>query len=133
ALGLAQSLNDAPLISQAFHNLAQIEIFQAHLRKADYYNQEALKALGPAADSHKDPYLLLTTAEIAQGRRQFASAEKILLEIIHRPEIDTSLKWQAQSDLANVYIAQHQMAKADRQFRDALGTVETARSKVRQE
>ena len=131
ALAKEQRLKDASAL--ALHNLSLLELKRGHIDKADEYNHAAYAAEGLGLDDQSDPYLLLTTAEIAEARGNHGVAESILTVVIHHPRADSSLRWQAQSDLANLYVAKNEITKADEMFEQALHTVEAARSGVKQE
>jgi CHAT domain-containing protein len=133
SLILAQQLHEKNTIAVNYHNLAQLELKRGRLDKAEGYNKQAYVAEGLAAGDYSDPLLLLTSAEIAQLRKEFANAEKYLNAIIAGPSRDSSLRWQAQSDLANLYVAENEIAKADAMFEQALHTVEAARNVIKQE
>jgi CHAT domain-containing protein len=133
SLALAHQLHEENTISINYHNLAQLELKRGHIDKAEGYNQQAYTAKGLAAGDYSDPLLLLTSAEIAQFRKEFPKAEKYLNIVIDESSRDSSLRWQAQSDLANLYVAENEIAKADGMFEQALHTVEAARDRTKQE
>ncbi|MGC2697826.1 MAG: CHAT domain-containing tetratricopeptide repeat protein [Candidatus Angelobacter sp.] len=133
ALALAQTLGEKDVVAINYHNLAQLELKRNRLDKAEDYNQRAYTAEGLTDDDTSDPYLPLTSAEIADRQRDFPRAEKFLKAVLLNPKTDSSLRWQAQSDLANVYVSQNQNAKAEALFVEALHTVEAARRDVNQE
>ncbi len=133
ARNLAEKLNNSDLIVLALHNLAQLELARENPEEAEKYNRKAFAAGGLGPEDRSDPYLVLTTAEIAKARRQFSQAEELLLSVIGNKESDSSLRWQAQSDLANVYVAQSKFPEAEREFQKALEIVERASGDVKQE
>lgn len=133
SLALAQQLREKDTIAVNYHNLAQLELRRGRLDKAEDYNKQAYMAEGLAAGDYSDPLLLLTSAEIAQFRKELPKAEKYLNVVIAESSHDSSLRWQAQSDLANLYVAENEIAKADAMFEQALHTVEKARDVIKQE
>lgn len=133
SLALAQQLGDKDIIAINYHNLAQLELKRNRVDKAQDDNKRAYIAEGLAHEDASDPYLLLTSAEIAVLQGNFSKAEEYLRAVIHNASADSSLRWQAQSDLAGVYVAQNQSAKADAIFVAAMHTVEAARKGVKQE
>jgi CHAT domain-containing protein len=74
---------------------------------------------------------LLTSAEIASAKNDYATSEELLKRIIL--EKKSVFLWRAQTDLANLYVRWGKAEEADRAFRDAIHTVETARSEIVQE
>jgi CHAT domain-containing protein len=133
SLPLAQQLHEKTTVAINYHNLAQLELKKGRLDKAEDYNKQAYMVEGLAAGDYSDPYLLLTSAEIAQLRKELPKAEKYFNAVIAEPSSDSSLRWQAQSDLANLYVAENEIAKADTMFEQALHTVEAARDRTKQE
>src|SRR5262249_31356410 len=115
------------------HNLAQVELKQGHLSKAAEYNQRVV-ADGPL--DPKEPlrlYHKLTVAELAMERQSLDEAAKLLHEILATPQTDDSLRWQAESDLANVNVAQGNYVAAEREFQRGIQIVEKASGEVAQE
>ena len=132
ALTLAQKLNDPGTIAGAFHNLAMFELKRADLKSAETYSGRAIEAAKKASDPELDAWCMLTAAEIAMKQKQFPAAEE-RLRFVTKAARDSSLRWRAQSDLANVYVAEKKTSQADKEFHDAIDTVESARSNVSQE
>lgn len=130
ALSFAQGLPNKAFLPRLLHDLAQLELKRNNPGKASEYNSKA-KALDLGDEDQL--YAMLTEAEVAVARLSFKDAEEPLKHISLHSGEHVSLRWQAQSDLANVYVAQERFAEADRQFQEAIHTVETARSEVRQE
>lgn len=133
ALSLAQTLKNNDMVASAFHNLSQLCLAQGDLNQAQEYNRRAFEAEGLNPDDmsgHKDPYLLLSTAEIAKARGEFPKSAALLTVILHDPGTRTSLRRRAESDIAAVCVAQKKFSEADHHFREALRIVESARSSV---
>jgi CHAT domain-containing protein/tetratricopeptide (TPR) repeat protein len=133
ALSLAQTARNNDSIATALHNLSQLYLAQGDLDQAEKYNRQAFEAEGLNRDDisgRKDPYLLLSAAEIAKARGELAKSEELLTVILHDPGIRAAMRRRAESDLAAVCVAQKKFPEADRHFREALRIVETARSKV---
>ena len=133
SLALAQQLQAKNIIAINYHNLAQLELKRGHLDKAEDYNRKAYAAEDLVAGDSSDPLFLLTSAEAALLRKDFSNAEKYLNAIVAEPNSDSSLRWQAQSDLANLYVSENETAKADAMFEQAIHTVEAARNVIQQE
>jgi CHAT domain-containing protein len=132
---LSNSLNnkDDPDLGEILHNLAQVELGRHNLPKAEDYNQKVAAMGGNKKESPLYIEYLLTSGEIAAAKGQHGEAEALLKEIIASPDADISFRWQAQSDLADLYVDWGKTAEADRAFQDAIRTVESARSIIQQE
>src|SRR4029077_15624939 len=62
-----------------------------------------------------------------------SEAEAPLKEIVANHDADVSDRWQAQTDLADLYVDWGKTADADRAFQDAIRIVESARSQIVEE
>jgi len=78
-------------------------------------------------------YPLLVEGRVAAKQHDAAGAEKIFDEVADDPKSDVSLRWEAQHALANLYEDQKRAGEADREYRAALKTFETARSELKHE
>jgi tetratricopeptide (TPR) repeat protein len=135
ALDLIKSLNNKEDTAAAWclHNLAQSELGRHNLAKAEEYNQRVAAMGGDRPGSPLHVSFLLTSAEIASAKEDNDKAEALLKQVIMSKDADDSLRWQAQTDLANLYVKWGKVDEADRAFRDAIHTVEVARSEIAQE
>jgi CHAT domain-containing protein/Tfp pilus assembly protein PilF len=135
ALDLVRSLNNKEDTAAGWclHNLAQSELGRHNLARAEEYNQRVAAMGGDRPDSPLYISFLLTSAEIASAKEENDKAEALLRQIILNKDADDSLRWQAQTDLANLYVKWGKVDEADRAFRDAIHTVEVARSEIAQE
>ena len=135
ALDLIKSLNNKEdtAAGDCLHDLAQSELGRHNLAKAEEYNQRVAAMGGNRPDSPLYVPFLLTSAEIALTKEDYAGAEALLKQIILNKETDDSFRWQAQTDLADLYVKWGKAEEADRSYRDAIHTVETARSEISQE
>lgn len=135
ALQLVKSLNnkDDAAMGDCLHDLAQSELGRHNLVKAEEYNQRVAAMGGDRQESPLFLSFLLTSAEIALAKGDYGRAETLLKQIIVNKETDDSLSWQAQTDLADLYVKWGKVEEADRSYRDAIHTVETARSEISQE
>jgi len=135
ALDLIRSLNNPEDTAAAWclHNLAQSELGRHNLAKAEEYNQRVVAMGGERPDNPLYVSFLLTSAEIASAKEDNDKAEVLLKQVIVSKDADDSLRWQAQTDLANLYVKWGKVEEADRAFRDAIHTVEVARAEITQE
>jgi CHAT domain-containing protein len=135
ALDLVRSLNNKEDTQAGWclHNLAQSELGRHNLAKAEEYNQRVAAMGGDRPTSPLYVSSLLTSAEIASAKGENAASEALLKQIILSKEADVSFRWQAQTDLADLYVRWRKVDEADRAYRDAIHTVEVARSEIAQE
>ena len=135
ALDLVRTLNNPEdtAAGHCLHDLAQVELGRHNLAKAEEYNQRVAAMGGNRPDSPLYIPFLLTSAEIALMKEDYPASESLLKQIILNKETDDSFRWQAQTDLADLYVKWGKVEEADRSYLDAIRTVEKARSKISQE
>jgi hypothetical protein len=86
----------------------------------------AEKGLGPrlALDSR------LLRGTIAANRHNYDEAEKVFLTVTQDPQANKIQQWRAQAELANVYASAGLDAKAEKEYRLSLSTIEDARASI---
>jgi CHAT domain-containing protein/Tfp pilus assembly protein PilF len=133
ALDLARRSGDKETITQCLNNLSEIALERGQFVLAEKYNTEALDLEAAGPDKSGQPDSLLVTGRIESGKGRFARTQQIFRKVIQDPRAETSLRWEAEAQLADASAAQGDMTKADREFRRSVATVETARSSVKTE
>lgn len=135
ALQVAKSLNnrDDSDIGFILHNLAQVELGRHNLAKAEEYNRSVASMGGNKKESPLYIGFLLTSGEIAAAKGLRSEAETDLKEIVATRDADISDRWQAQTDLADLYVDWGKTTEADQAFQDAIRIVESARSQIAEE
>lgn len=133
ALELARNRDDKNTVTECLNTLSEIELATGKLDLAAKHNQDAAAIENAGLDHFGIQYSQLIAARIALGKGQYAQAEEILQKILADPSVETSLKWQAQSRLAQVYAAENQPAHAEREFRRAIGTIREAQDSLHRE
>src|SRR5258708_1592475 len=133
ALELAKKMGQPDTIAECLNNLSELALQGGQLDLAERYNREA-EGLSPASDSSPSnlPSVLIE-GRIEGARRHFTQAEKFLKKVIRDPTAETALRWEAEARLARVYDDERQPAQAERQYRLALGTIDTARKSLQQD
>ena len=133
ALDLAQKINSREDILNALMSLALVSERTGHLDQArDYADKTIL--LAPADGNRLDIlYPMLVKGHVAARQHDTAQAEKTFREIEQDPKSHVFLKWEAEHSLAQLYEDESQPASAEREYRAALSTFETARSSLQHE
>jgi CHAT domain-containing protein len=132
ALKLAQGNKAQGQIYNAQRVLARLALQTGDLDKASDFAEQALDI---ARESHNHPddlYPLVVEGEVAAARGDASKARDILEAIEHDPACPAFLKWEAQRSIARLDDPK-QPEKADREYRAALTTFESARSTVQSE
>ena len=117
----------------ALRVLARLSLQMNDAGKASEYAAEAL-SIAHASGNHADEiYPTLVQGQIAAHLGDAAKAKQIFQAVEGDSVCPTSLRWEAQHSLARLYEEQKQPVAADREYRTALATFETARADVRHE
>jgi CHAT domain-containing protein len=133
SLDLAKSIDYEPGIAECLGNLALVALKTGKIDSARDYNI----GMEEYARSHSDHYLELNSRLIA-GRLdalkdEFTQAQNSFESIIRDPDAASSLKWEAQARLAEVYASEGRRTEADRQFRRSVETIAKARTDLKSE
>lgn len=112
-------------------NLALALLGERHWDEAERWNNQA-RALRDPDDRRGLAFLKETAAFIAMGRKQYAEAERVSLEILAEPEAPPFLLWEARGNLADVYLKTKRPAAANAQFEKAIQAIEQVRSDLLQ-
>ncbi len=133
ALQLARNLNDPADIIECLQNLAVVTIQTGQFPSAQRELQEAFQLSKIAPDVKRDLYTQLLTAHLAARARDLLKAGQIYYAIIHAPRTPTSLRWEAQAGLAEVYAAEGKTLAAEREFNEAISTIAKAQRELQHE
>ena len=130
ALPLARAQDDKGILAQCLNQLAWIAVGTGRDDLAEEYNQEAAglekRGLGSmlAIDS------MLLRGLIAAARHDYKEAEKPFIAVSEQPQASKYQQWKAQAELANVYAAEGQNEKAEKEYRLSLSTIEEVRASI---
>lgn len=134
ALELAKRLDQKSQVGASLDALASVALKQGRIEAAESYDQQALaqfRAIGYHAGEVSSE---LTEAQIAAERPDGAAdAERILNGVLRESNAQASTHWLAEARLAKVYAEEGKSTDAERQFQQAIATVESARRSVQEE
>lgn len=132
SLELAKQTNKQDVID-ALVSLALVSERTGKLDQARDYADQTI-ALVPKDGNRLDVlYPMLVKGHVAARMHDTQQAEKIYREIEQDPKSHVFLKWEAEHSLAQLYEDENQFQPADREYRAALSTFETARSSLKGE
>lgn len=111
--------------------LAWVALAQGKLTNAEALQQEAQKALSQSKSPNPRlaTNLLLLHADLLRASGHPDQSEKLLLNLL-KQKILPSDRWQAEFELASVYVDERQNGLAQRQFEKVLGTLDLARGSL---
>jgi CHAT domain-containing protein/Tfp pilus assembly protein PilF len=114
-------------LAMALTNQAQVEIELGDFSAARMHNDEA-RTVWPEAQSDRERrYTLLNAARIDAATGNRARAMDTLTHLAESSE-DLPLRWNAQSEMADLYAREARFADAERMYEAALDTGEVARA-----
>ncbi|HWO33554.1 MAG TPA: CHAT domain-containing protein, partial [Candidatus Acidoferrum sp.] len=114
-------------------SLAFVSTQNGRLAEAQQYSEQAFQKAHARNDRPSELYPLLVRGQVAASRGEHKQAEEVFHEVASDPKSDLSLRWQAQNDLARLYEQEHRLTAADKQYREALATIEQARDSLQHE
>ncbi len=133
ALALAKALGDQPSIVDALNNLTLVALERDDLDLAQHYNNQAAALVHASQGGAGHLDFLQAAGLVATQKRDFTSAEELFQKVTLDPKVETSLKWQVQANLAEMYAAKGEPAAAEKEFRRALATFDGARKSIQHE
>jgi CHAT domain-containing protein len=132
-LQLARSQDNKETLAQCLNQLSWISLRTGRNDLAAAYNEEASalkrQGLGPRLVIES----MLLRGLIAASNRNYGEAEEALREVIQQPQAVKFQQWKGQAELAKVYADKGLSAKAEREFRRSLETIEGVRTSVKSE
>jgi CHAT domain-containing protein len=133
ALGLAEQINSQEDIINALMSLALVSERTGRLDQARDYADKTIALAPPEGNRLDILYPMLVKGHVAVRQHDTPQAERIFREIEQDPKSHVFLKWEAQHSLAQLYQEENKPNVADREYRAALSTFETARSSLKHE
>ena len=133
SLKLAQQINSREDIINAQIALAFVYEQTGDLEQAKQHANDALAKAREDANGRDQVYPLLVMGRIAARQHDPAVAESAFRQVAQAADTPVFLKWEAERSLARLYEEQNQADAADREYRTALTTFETARSELKHE
>ena len=133
SLALAQKIQAPQTIIDALTSLAFVSVQNGNPSEAQNYAEEAFRMAHASNDRASELPTILVKGQVLALQGNQGDAERLFSEVAHDEKSDLSLRWQAQNDLAGLYQRAGRVADADRQYREALATIERARASLQHE
>jgi len=133
SLALAQENENSELTIDALTSLAFVSVQKRQLAEAQKYAEQASQLAHGRNDRASELYPMLVKGQVAAVQGNHNQAQEVFHEVANDPKSDLSLRWEAQNDLAKLYEQEHQLAAADKQYQEALATIEQARASLQHE
>jgi CHAT domain-containing protein/Tfp pilus assembly protein PilF len=133
SLQLSRKINSREDIIDALSALAFVSEQTGKLDDAKRYAEEMLAKAREDNNKPNQLYPLLVQGRVAARLHDPAAAESAFREVAQSQDSPVFLKWEAERSLARLYEDESQFDSADREYRTALTTFETARSELQHE
>jgi CHAT domain-containing protein len=133
AYDLAKSIDYELGIAQSMGNLAFVALDTGQPDSAKHYSDEFATFLSEHPNGQLELYELLIAGRIQELKHEYADAEILFNRVITTSKAKTSLRWAAESRLAEIYAVEGRRAEADRQFRRSIETIAGARTGIKTE
>ncbi len=133
AIQLAEQIGKKPDVINASMDLARFYIGSGRPEEADRYASQARSLLQETGSRLDILNTDLYAGEAAALRHDWTRAGTLLQDVADSADSQTSMKWEAQRALANMYEAQGDADRAGLAYKAALALVEGARSDLKQE
>jgi len=133
ALKYAEQINDREDTANASMDLAQVYVESGKLEEADHYANQAWSMAQQSGNRVDMLNSHLILGQTAARRHDWSRAASLLQEVDNAPESQTSMKWAAEHELAQLYEAQSQTPAAQHAYQSALATFERARADLKQD
>jgi CHAT domain-containing protein/tetratricopeptide (TPR) repeat protein len=133
ALAIARRIDSREDIVSTLEVLAYHSISEGKLDEASSYADELVPLVRQSGTRLDDLDLMLARGEIAAARNQDPQAIALFRAVEADPESQTSMRLGAEHQLANLYEREGDDASADRMYRTALTTFESARQQLKKE
>jgi CHAT domain-containing protein len=132
ALALARQIHSSEDIVVSLEDLTELSIASGKLDEANAYINQVLP-LESGSGSHPSPALVLAMGELEAARNQFPEASASFQSVQSNPSTLLTTRLDAAFELAELAEAQNDAAAAEREYKAALATYETARSRLKSE
>lgn len=130
ALEQARKLDNAQTIAICLNTLTEVSLETGRLGEAERYNREAISLEEAGQDHFSVLESELLSGRIAIRQAHFGQAESLFRQVIQDKTAETPVRWRAEARLAEVHDAQNLPIVAEREYRQSLDTIETARKSI---
>ena len=130
ALRIARGLDEKSILTKCLNDLSAVELQLGRVDLAERHNIEALEIEGTGSDKSGILDSQLVRARIQAFRHNPVEAERIFRAVIQNPKADKPQVWEAQARLAKAADQAGKPVQAQKEYREAIATVETARQSL---
>ena len=133
ALDLAGRWGAKEAVFNGLRALARLSLLTDDFEGAGEYSRQSLQMAHDSGIHSDELYPMLVEGEIAARNGDADKAQQTFETVERDPVCPAFLKWEAQHSLARLSVDHHDPVAAEREYRAALDTFESARATVRHE
>jgi CHAT domain-containing protein len=133
ARDLARQVNSKDDIIDALEDLADASIDAGNLDEANAYIDQVTPLANASGRRLDALVLMLEQARVAAARRQDRQAEAIFRSVANDPASQTSMRMGADHEIARLFELEGRTQDAERMYKAALTTFESARAQLKNE
>jgi CHAT domain-containing protein len=133
ALQLAKALGENVAVAECLNSLSSIALAKSRIDLATSYNAEAHRISRNIGDVAEETTATLISGRIDEFQNRYREAEQCFRSVLTDATAATSIRWEAQARLAKVYDKEGRTAEAEREYRKAIQTIQSARHSVGQD
>lgn len=126
----ARTLRNGQTVAECLNTLAEIGLKDGRLDDAAKYNQEATKLEEEGNEHFGVLQSLILSGRIETRRRNFPEAERLFRKASADPNAEAALRWELRARMAELHDAEGRTANADREYRQAINTIEKVRQSI---
>ena len=128
ALALASSTGDKAAMAHCYANLVELALGTGQLDFAQRNQEKVAEFVRQYPDHLLELYAFILRGRLDQKNKRYRESEQSFDYVIQDPEGTAAQKWEAHDGLAQTYILENRSAEAEREYRQALLTIDKARS-----
>ncbi|HEV2989646.1 MAG TPA: tetratricopeptide repeat protein, partial [Candidatus Angelobacter sp.] len=110
--------NVIDFMARVQNSLAEVALDEGNIEEAVQHSLQVRALHGQGLEFD------LTSARVGIAKREFENARLQLEKIIKNEKAESFIRWQAQAELANLYVAQNDAPGAERQYQKAIDSFE---------
>ncbi|AXC14701.1 hypothetical protein ACPOL_5453 [Acidisarcina polymorpha] len=134
ALSMAEQQGDKAQAAIALAEIAFVAVRAGKWEVADEFSKQAIESARQQTDRPLELQALFAQGLIASHNSDQDGAKRLLTEVAFDPHHDRqSLRWEAQTALADLYAKEQNFKAAEAEYRAALDTAGTARCSIHKE
>ena len=130
ALAISDSIADKDALAECFEGLARLDLATGDITSAQENEQRLAAFVREYPERSRELGALLVRGSLEQARKQYRSSEPLFQQVALDPAATAPQRWEAQAGLAETYGFENRFSDAERQYREALKTIERARSSL---